>query len=231
MFIWLLMLVVVAPLASAGFVGEAVASNLALPILRGVRGWAGINETTGTEPFLQAFINGQVVPYVNSCHVLLPDGEPDCDQIEGDCAESADACEYIYATETLVGIGTILAILLTAALLSSCVMSCCCTHHSSWDAGPEDGRREDLAAKTQKSSLHLVPAIVAGAALVTLAGFIITIEFGFDVLALLEGIKTGTSVPGAFSSCERRNCVICGAFRTCCAAAKAVHFCETCAAL
>jgi hypothetical protein len=90
-----------APRVTAGPVGNTMANGLALPMLRGVRGWAGINETTDTEPFLQAFINGQVVPYVNSCHVLLPDGEPDCEQIEGDCADSAAACEYIYATETL----------------------------------------------------------------------------------------------------------------------------------
>jgi len=188
-----------APRVTAGPVGNTMANGLALPMLRGVRGWAGINETTDTEPFLQAFINGQVVPYVNSCHVLLPDGEPDCEQIEGDCADSAAACEYIYATETLAGAGAIMGILLAAALFSSCLMECCCptSYYSTWDASSEDGRREGLLGRTQKSSLLMLPFLAAAAALATILGLIIVIELGTDVLSLLEGIKTGTSVPGA----------------------------------
>lgn len=191
-----------AQMACAGPVGETVATSLAQPILRGVRAWGGINETTGTEPFLQAFINGQIVSYVNSCHVLLPDGEPDCDLIEGDCADSAEACNYIYMIESLVAAGAIMAILLAAAFISCCIVSSCASRHynSSWDvssAGLDGhGGSGGLVARTQKASFYLVPAAAAMLAVATMLGFIIVLELGTDVLKLVDGVKTGTHVPG-----------------------------------
>ena len=94
-----------------------------------------MNETTGTEPFLQAFINGQIASYVDSCYTLLPNGEPDCDKIEGDCADSSAACEYVYVIASLVFTGVMMGLLLAAAFIGCCLVGCCCTpKHASLSA-------------------------------------------------------------------------------------------------
>jgi hypothetical protein len=185
------------PETSAGIVGEAVANGLGHPFLRFVRGVGGINETTGTEPFLQAFINGQIVPYVQSCHVLLPDGTPDCDKIEGDCAETPEACGYIYTIEALVASGAVLGILLVAAFLSCCVMDCCCPARDppvEWNAGSVES--SSLVAKARRSSMYAVPVLAGVVTVATAIGFLIILELHGDVLHLLRGVRDGTAVPG-----------------------------------
>jgi hypothetical protein len=184
-------------LASAGGVGETVSISLAQPLLRGVRAWSGVNETTGTEPFLQAFINGQIVPYVNSCHVLQPDGEPDCDRIEGDCAENAAACEYVYAIESLVATGAIMGIIFAAAFMGCCLAGCCTSreYHPSWNADPVGCSIGGRVSKLHMSMSHIVPLLAGMVAVLTLLGFWIILELGGDVIQLLDAIKTATSVP------------------------------------
>jgi len=197
------LLVGCAPGVAAGGVGEAVAGALAEPVLRGVRHWRSINETTGTEPFLQSFINGQIVSYVNSCQpeYLLADGAPDCDEIEGDCADSGEACEYVYAIESLVVAGAIMGVLLVAAFISSLLVSACCgarLRHAAWDSGLAGSGGAALVAKTHhRASFYLVPLLAAVVALNTLLGFVAGLEMGQDVLDLLEGVKTATKVPGS----------------------------------
>jgi hypothetical protein len=191
--------------AAAGAVGETVAGVLAEPLLRGVRLWRGINETTGTEPFLQSFINGQVISYVDSCQPenLHPDGTPNCDQIEGDCADSAEACEYVYAIESLVVSGAIMGILMAAALISSLLVFACCgtrLRHAAWDSDHAGSGVTALVAKRHHHvSLYMVLLLAAALALITLLGFLAGLELGSDVLDLLEGVQAASKVPGKSS--------------------------------
>ena len=188
--------------AAAGAVGETVAGLLAQPLLRGVRLWRGINETTGTEPFLQSFINGQVISYVDSCQPenLLPDGTPNCDEIEGDCADSAEACEYVYAIESLVVSGAIMGILMAAALISSLLVSACCgtrLRNAAWDSGHAGSAGAPLVAKTHhRARFYLVLLLAAVLALITILSFLAGLELGSDVLDLLEGVQAASKVPG-----------------------------------
>ena len=188
--------------ASAGIVGEAFSAALAQPLLRGVRSWGAINATTATIPFLQSFINGQIVSYVSSCHVLKPDGSPDCDKVESDCADSAEACDYVYAIEALVLAGAILSVLLAAAVLSCCVVACGCparNNRALLDVERAKAGlmsvREVVVAKAQHASMFAVPTLAVLAAVATLLSAVIVMEVGGDVMELLRGVQKGTGVP------------------------------------
>ena len=199
--------VVYAQVAEANIVGEAITSSVVAPVFAVLRERGGFNQSSGPTPFLRASTDEQLVPYVNSCHVLLPNGEPDCDAIAGMCASKEGNCAYVNMIENVAISGLVVALLLAIVAISSCTLVC----FSSRDP-PSDNGGEDYEGGTSVAKRSLVAAVMVGVVvLLSSLGFLCMAGVLSDVLVLLDGVQQvppplflppPPSCPGARGACR-----------------------------
>eukprot|EP00290_Baffinella_frigidus_P022412 CAMPEP_0180257092 /NCGR_PEP_ID=MMETSP0987-20121128/41643_1 /TAXON_ID=697907 /ORGANISM="non described non described, Strain CCMP2293" /LENGTH=801 /DNA_ID=CAMNT_0022226391 /DNA_START=87 /DNA_END=2489 /DNA_ORIENTATION=+ len=181
-----------ARVAGASIVGEAIASSVVAPVLAVLRERGGYNQSSGPTPFLRASTDEQLVPYVNSCHVLLPNGEPDCANIAGMCASKEGNCAYVGMIENVAISGLVLALLLSIVAISSCTLCCFSSRDPPSDSGGED-RQGGVSPVARRS---LVAAVMVGGVVVLSAlGFLCVAGVLSDVLVLLDGVQQVASLP------------------------------------
>ena len=194
--VWVCALVLATQLLGAGeasFVGEAITSSLVEPLLVALRKNGGYNETTGPTPFLRSFVDGQIVPYVNSCHVLLPDGQPDCAAIAGECAGDTGNCAYVAQIEGLGAVGLVIALMLAGTAVAASTLLCCSSR------GCRGG--ESVVGMRAHSALHV---LVGAVVLLSSLGFMSVSGLLPDVLALFSSFVQvrRPPIPSAAGGCD-----------------------------
>jgi len=173
-----------ARVVGANIVGEAISSSVVAPVLAVLRERGGYNQSSGPTPFLRASTDEQLVPYVNSCHVLLPNGEPDCDAIAGMCASKEGNCAYVFSIENVAISGLVVALLLAIVAISSCTLFC----FSSRDPPPPSGEDYEGGSSVPKRSL-VAAVMVGGVVVLSALGFLCMAGVLSDVLVLLDGVQ------------------------------------------